>query len=197
MVSITHSFARRLKVLLAALLLGFVCSSAVAEQQFRRAEILFAHERVGVTAFSDIALPAPLDEALHRGLPLPFVYEFHLSRHRTRFAYKLLGDWIKPTATLQFRLSYQSLTGAYRLTSGSLTRSFATQGDAMAALGVVHDWIVVPRLDEDAHQFAGMLRFRLDQSQLPKHYRMTAFGASEWKFDSGWINLTEVKSWGD
>lgn len=196
MVSTTPFFARLLKSLLASLLGLLLCSEAAA-QHFRRAEILFAHERVGVTAFSNIVLPAPLDEALHRGLPLPFVYEFHLSHPRTRFAYRLLGNWIKPTASLRFRLSYQSLTGAYRLTSGSLTRSFATQGDALAAMGVIHDWIVVPQRTQSPSTIAGMLRFRLDQSRLPQHYQMTALGAREWQLDSGWVNLSEETSWGE
>jgi len=197
MVSTTPFFARPLEKLLATLLLFSALLCQAEPLHFRRTEILLAHERVGVTAFSDITLPAPLDEALHRGLPLPFIYEFHLSHPRTRFAYRLLGDWIKPTATLKFRLSYQSLTGAYRLTSGSLTRSFATQGDALAALGVIHDWIVMPQLSQPPGAVAGMLRLRLDRARLPKHYQMTALGESEWQLDSGWINLTEVQSWGD
>jgi hypothetical protein len=188
--------AKFLKSALCCLALGLALSVQAETLRFRRAEMLFANDRVAVTAFSDITLPAPLDEALHRGLTLPFIYEFHLSDRSTRSAYRLLGNWVTPDATMNFHLSYQALTGAYRLTSGSLTRSFATQNDALMALGVVYDWIVEP-LPEKHSRLAGMIRLRLDTDQLPKHYQLTAFGKRDWVFDSGWIDLVQVKSWGD
>lgn len=193
MAFITRFFAksRDLRCLLASLILLASLSCNAASLHFTRAEALFADGQIAVSSHTEISLTGPLYDALHHGLPIPFVYEFRLATPGTRLWQRQLGNWLIPTTRLMFQLSHHSLTGAYRLTSGSLMRSFASLSDALAALGTLQGWTPkkIPA-GKTANDLAPMLRLRVDHSQFPKHYQMTALGSPLWQLDSGWVDLT-------
>ncbi|KPC49435.1 hypothetical protein WG78_21115 [Amantichitinum ursilacus] len=138
-----------------------------------------------------VTLTPTLEDALANGLSLPFVYEFQLTRPRTYSWYRQLSDWFSPTATLTYRLSYHALSRQYRLHLGSFYRSFSSLDQALAALGVLRDWGVLQdtSLARDKDDLAGRMRLRLDMSQLPKTFQLTALGHSDWQLESQWTDF--------
>ncbi len=123
-----------------------------------------------------LELPTPVDDALHRGVPLSFSAEANLYQER--------WYWVdKPLAKVQryWRLSYQPLTRRYRLQvspqpiehSGlgvGLAQTHDSLSDALAALQRVGGWTLTPfALEADArHRLE--FRFRLEPNPLLKSW---------------------------
>ena len=67
----------------------------------------------------DLAVNATLEEALQKGVPLYFVFEFELLRPRWYWL-----DEKSLSISTQYRVSYNALTRQYRLASGLLGQTF-------------------------------------------------------------------------
>ena len=100
----------------AAWLLAFALAAfpAFAAQphgiEVSRAAVLTADDNYLLEADIDVVLSAPLEDALHKGIPLYFLLEFELVRSR--------WYWFNDKAVVlnrQFRLSYNALTRQYRV----------------------------------------------------------------------------------
>src|SRR5574337_1535035 len=108
-----------------ALLLALLASlslwapRAEADNQIRNAEILATDEGYVVNADIDLSLNPRLEEALRRGVSLYFVLECDIYRPRW---YWLDEQVVNQSIT--YRLSYQAITRAYRLSIGSLHQNF-------------------------------------------------------------------------
>jgi len=129
-----------------------------------------------------LAINARLDEALRSGLSLYFLIEFELERPR--------WYWFNQRAasrTQQLRLWYHALTRQFRLSSGALSRSFASLEEAERALSRVRNWQIAERgqLASDA-AYEAYLRMRLDVNQLPKPFQLSILGNREWTLASDW-----------
>ncbi|MGC0152245.1 DUF4390 domain-containing protein [Chromobacterium vaccinii] len=143
-------------------------------------------------------LTPSLSEALQQGVVLGFRLEFQLTRPRTTAYYLSLREWFDPHAQLGFKLSYQPLTGRYRVSIGSLSNYYPTLREALAAIGAIQGWRVLTpgALDpKKPGQVAGQVRLLLDISELPKPFQMNAFGSDDWSLESDWIKL-DVKDAG-
>ncbi len=143
-------------------------------------------------------LTPSLSEALEQGVVLGFRLEFELTKPRTTSYYLSLREWFDPHAQLAFKLSYQPLTGRYRVTIGSLSNYYPTLREALSALGAIQGWRVLNpgTLDpKKPGQVAGQVRLLLDIGDLPKPFQMNALGSDDWSLDSGWIRL-DVKDAG-
>ena len=147
--------------------------------------------QVEISANYKISLAPALEDALLNGLSLPFVYEFQLTRPRMYSWYRQVADWFSPTATLTYRLSYHALSRQYRLHLGSFYRSFNTLDEALSALGVIRGWAVLQdtSIAQDKSDFSGRMRLKLDVSQLPKTWQLTALGQSDWQLESSWSEV--------
>ncbi len=127
-----------------------------------------------------ITLNAALEEAVNRGVTLPFVVEFELRRARWYW-----WDERTTTATQSHRLSYHAITRQYRLLLNGVPLSFASLGEALEAMTRLRGWRVMPR-DRVAPgvSYEAWLRMRLDGEQLPKSFQLTHRDwtpQSEWK----------------
>ncbi|GAB3259623.1 DUF4390 domain-containing protein [Chitinimonas naiadis] len=151
------------------------------------AEGLEQEGRLGIDARFVVTLDPVHETALLAGVPLTFVVEFTLTKPRWYWAWRKVADWFNPTARTEYKLSYHALTRSYRVSAGTLYRSYDTLGEAVRNLGVVRDWAVAERgsitkkLDS---RFAGDLLMRLDTSQLPRPLQLSLIGDSEWKLES-------------
>lgn len=132
-------------------------------------------------------LPAAVEDALGKGIPMHFVVEAELLRERWYWYDKKIAR-----VERQMRLSYQPLTRRWRLhvAAGSardaapgtaLGQSFDALADALAALKRLSRW----KLADAAELEAGVrykvgLQFRLDLSQLPRPFQIGALGQSDW-----------------
>ncbi|MCZ7565931.1 MAG: DUF4390 domain-containing protein [Burkholderiales bacterium] len=152
------------------------------EVAVRGARLEPIEEGYALDADFDLDLTARLEDALHKGVALYFVIEFECTRPRWYWL-----DERVATAARSLRLSYHALTRTYRLSSGSLHRTYPALGEALRVLGTVRGWIVIERgqLAPDTTHVAAT-RVRLDLTQLPKPFQVSALANRDWTLASPW-----------
>ncbi|WP_226496711.1 DUF4390 domain-containing protein [Ferribacterium limneticum] len=125
-----------------------------------------------------------LEEAVTKGVVLYFVADFELSKARW---YWLDEKLVSRSQT--YRLSYHALTRQYRLTTGGLHQSFQTLSDAMLVLSRLRSWTVIDKNDKavrPGEPYDASLRMRLDVTQLPRPFQISALGNKDWSLSSDW-----------
>jgi hypothetical protein len=155
----------------------------------KSAELIASDATYSLEANYEITLSYTLEEALLRGLALPFVIDFELIYPR----WWTLSLWNRTIAEFrqQHRLSYNALTRQYRLSFGNLHQNFDTLEEALGVLGRVRERVVFAREDIDPDKvYLAELRLRLDTSQLPKPLQINALGSREWNLSSDWYRWT-------
>jgi hypothetical protein len=168
-----------------------LCASTALSQGalVKRAELIPTESGYALEAHYDLSLSESLLEALVRGLTLNFVTEFELVYPRW-WTFNLWNRVISDFRT-RHRLAYNPLTRQYRLSFGSLHRSFDTLDEALAALGEVRYAPAVRFQEVDPRAvYLAALRLRLDTSQLPKPLQMNALGSRDWSLNSDWYRWT-------
>ena len=138
-----------------------------------------------------IELPPAVEDALLKGVPMFFVAEAEVVRHRWYWADKKVA-----VAQRHMRLAYQPLTRRWRLNVASgvitpnslglaLNLSFDALPEAMAALQRISAWKIADtaQIDPDSiHRVE--FRFSLDLTQLPRPFQIGAFGQSDWNISA-------------
>jgi hypothetical protein len=179
-----------LRGLALALVLALHLAVAWAEGiHIKSAELSASDTGYSLEANYEITLPHTLEEALVRGLVLPFVIDFDLTYPR----WWTLNLWNRTIAEFRqkHRLSYNALTSQYRLSFGNLHQNFDTLADALGVLGRVRQRAVFARDDVDSdHVYIAALRLRLDTAQLPKPLQINALGSRDWNLSSDWYRWT-------
>lgn len=143
----------------------------------------------GVLLFANVKvdLPAVVEDALLKGVPLFFVAQAELTRKRWYWSDKTVAS-----AQRHMRLAYQPLTRRWRLNvaSGAITSnslglalnlSFESLAEAMAAMQRLSGWKIAEAgaIDpESPHRLE--FRFSLDLTQLPRPFQIGALGQSDW-----------------
>ncbi|MCU0814265.1 MAG: DUF4390 domain-containing protein [Burkholderiaceae bacterium] len=82
-----------------------------------------------------VTLPAAVEDALRRGVPLHFVARAALYRSRWYWRDERIGR-----ATRQWRLSYQPLTNSYRVSIGGLHQSVGSLDEALTTVTRLSSW---------------------------------------------------------
>lgn len=146
------------------------------------AELEPNEENYVVNANVQVQLNPTVQEALNNGIPLHFVIDFELLRPRWYWLDKKMLQRRK-----EFRLSYNALTQQYRLGAGSLSQDFPSLEQALLTMTHLRNWPVANRgaLEKSVAYQAG-LRLRLDLSQLPKPFQVSARASDEWDLSSDW-----------
>lgn len=179
------------KVLRGLCLLGFCLLAVLARAQNTTDVSQFQVERIDdeivLSAQLDFELPAAVEDALLKGIPLFFVTELDLLRERWYWYDKKLS-----TLERHIRLTYQPLTRRWRIvvTTGTgdggrlgltLNQSFNTLPQALMGIKRVSRWKVADVSELDAKfKYRVEFRFRLDLNQLPRPFQMGAMGQSDW-----------------
>jgi hypothetical protein len=173
--------ARGLRLALAA---AALCASIAAadEIEVRTAGLAVTDEGIVLNGDFEFELTARLEEALTKGVPLYFLVEFECYRPRWYWLDERIG-----AASLRLRLSFHDLTRTYRLSTGTLHRSYPTLAEAINALTRIREWLVLPRgaLRPD-NTYNAYVRMRLDVAQLPKPFQVSALANREWTLASPW-----------
>ena len=188
--SITRCFASRPERLLRWLLCALTAVLAFAvhadEGVIRSAEIVPGDGGYVLNADIDLELNPRLVDAISRGVSLYFTTELRIERPRWYWLNELVVD-----RGLEYRLSYHAITRSYRLSIGSFHQSFEKLEAALNTMQRVRNWQVA-ELDQlvagVSHEAA--LRFRLDTSQLPKPFQVTAIGSRDWNLSTDWMTWT-------
>jgi hypothetical protein len=138
-----------------------------------------------------IDLSSTVEDALQKGMPIYFVTEVELMRDRWYWYDKKVG-----AATRHYRLAYQPLTRKWRLNvsrdpigvvglASSLSQTFETLPEAMSAIRRTVNWKLADMTDIDVdNKYTLSFKFRLDVSQLPRPFQMTAGSQAEWNLNT-------------
>jgi hypothetical protein len=124
----------------------------------------------------DIGLSRAVEEALQRGVPLYFVAEVSVYRHR--------WYWRDPrvnTVRRLWRLSYQPLSDSWRVGLGGLAQTYPSLSEALQAMSSAARWKIADnsQLDPDERYYVEF-SYKLDTSQLPRPMQFGIGGQGDW-----------------
>lgn len=154
-----------------------------AEIEIANPQLLPGDEGYVLSADFRFELNPRLEEAVARGVTLYFVADFELMRNRWYwFDEKLVSR------NQVFRLYYHALTLQYRLSTGGLHQSFPTLAEALRMLSRLRNWQVIEVGDKAkaGETYDAALRLRLDVTQLPRPFQISALGSKDWALSSDW-----------
>ncbi|MCU0804246.1 MAG: DUF4390 domain-containing protein [Burkholderiales bacterium] len=178
-------FARFRSAALVALAAVLVLAAPVRADEIdvRNARLAATEEGYALDADFEFELNPRLEDALAKGVPLFFVVEFEAERPRWYW-------WNERVVqrTLATRLSYNAITRQYRVSAGgALAQSFASLAEAQRAVSRVRDWLVLERGQTRADEtYLIALRMRLDLTQMPKPFQVSAIANRDWTLASDW-----------
>ena len=179
------------RLALAALLFAFqwlvVAPAALAEGITPvRASVAPGPDGYRLDAEFDIQFSPRLEEAVNRGVALHFVVEFELSKPRWYWFNE------KPVhLSRTYKITYTPLLRQYRLSSGAAYQNFNHFEEVVGALSRVRGWPVAEAgalRKQDEYEAA--IRMRLDTTQLPKPFQLTAVASDDWNLASDWYRWT-------
>lgn len=188
--------AKLLRSLFFSVMLLGALGALAGEIEIRSARLIADEDSYVLTADFNIDFNTRLEEAVAKGVVLYFVTEFELTRPRWYWL-----DEKVTSRTQTFRLSYHALTRQYRLSTGALHQSFETLDETLRMLARLRNWSVLEKniVKADETYLAG-LRLRLDLTQMPKTFQVTAIANRDWNLASDWARWTfiagDVKSGG-
>lgn len=175
------------------LCLGLFAAHAAADSASTdspRVEVERVTDGVYLTARLPFSLPEGMDEALHKGVPLHFVWQAEVLRPRWYWSDQKINS-----ANRVVRLAYQPLTRRWRLSVSSglpgdagvvnaLHQNVDTLQEALAIVTRVSNWKVAEgaALASDT-AYRVQLRFRLDAGLLPRTFQIGVPGRDDWRVD--------------
>ena len=172
-------------VFIASFLALFLLAGAAqaAEISVRNPRLKANEAGYSLSADFSITFNRRLEDVVNKGVMLYFVADFELQRPRWYWL-----DEQVASVSRTFQLSYHALTRQYRLASGPLHQSFASLDEAVGAMSQLRGWQVLDKeaIHEDrAYQAA--LRLRLDLTQMPKTFQVSALSSRDWTLASDWL----------
>lgn len=154
-----------------------------AEIGARNPRLSLGDEGYVLAADFSIEINARLEEAVTKGVVLFFVVDFELTRPR--------WYWFDEKVVVRsqtYRLSYHALTRQYRLSSGVLHQNFQALEEALRTLARLRNWTVFdPAILKADETYLASLRLRLDLSQMPKTFQVSALSTRDWDLASDWL----------
>jgi len=180
--SILPALARLLRLVLCCAIGGLWMGQVLAGGIEPKSALLVPDERgLALDAEFAIDLGPRLEEAVGRGVPLYFRFEFELTRKRW---YWVVDEHVAGRV-LNFRLSYHALTRQYRLTLGNLHQSFDALDEALRVLGRVGQLHVIDKAELAVGEpYRAAVRLSLDRSQLPKPLQIDALADRDWRVEA-------------
>ena len=155
----------------------------------RSAELRLEEDYHVLDADFELSLNPTLEEAIGRGIPLYFALEFDLWRPRL-----LWFDDLIFTHTVTHRLSYNALTRQYRLSSGgAFYQTLETLEEALRLISRVRGRKVIEKAAlVKGTRYEAAVRLRLDTTQLPKPFQISALTSRDWNLQSEWVRWTFI-----
>lgn len=121
-------------------------------------------------------LPHPVEDALHKGVPLYFVADASLYHNR-----RYWRDRRVASASRTWRLSYQPLTRNYRVSFGGLSQSFDNLPDAVTTVSRIGRWkLAEPDQINDSEALYVEFSYKLDTGMLPRAMQIGIGGQPDW-----------------
>lgn len=172
--------------LLRSVLFGLCLLAALTAQAMdisvRSPQLVANEDGYSLAADFNINFNSRLEEAVNRGVVLYFAVDFELTRSRW---YWFDEQVIRRTRT--FQLSYHALTRQYRLSTGALHQSYNSLDDVLRVVSRLRNWQVLEKGEIRSEQAYHVgLRMRLDLTQMPKTFQVSALSNKDWDLSSEW-----------
>ncbi len=178
-----------LRSLLALCLCALVLWAAPAAQATEVTQLKMERSDEGVylSASVQFDLPAVVEDAMLKGIPMFFVAEADIFRDRWYWYDKRVT-----TATRTMRLAYQPLTRRWRLNvlpgaisvtglRASFSQNYDSLPDAISSIQRLSRWRIADAAEVEADvRHKVEFRFRLDLSQLPRPFQIGVAGQKDW-----------------
>jgi hypothetical protein len=190
MSSIFHRRALRVRVMLAAALLGAWAAAGIADALDGTLEVRSAYVNVDGAVFLlharvQYPLTQKIRDALRDGITLTYDLDTRIERER-RFWF----DAGVVDLTLRRELAYHAVTGRYlvRDARSGKQESFGTVEEAVEFLGQVDGWpiLVEPQLDGDSYRVS--VRAAVHRGRIPSSLRTLLFWTDDWHRESEWYS---------
>ena len=177
-------------LLCCALLNGALPRQALAESVVAEVPTMLLErndDSIVLTASVKFELPATVEDALLKGVPVIFVAGADLFRERWYWVDKKVAG-----VERHMRLVFHPLTRRWRLAVASglitnnglgvaLNQNFDTLDDALNAIRRISGWRVADvAAIESGAKYRVDFRFRLDVTQLPRPLQIGALGQNDW-----------------
>jgi len=173
---VRHALQRSLCALVAWVLALSALTAQAQGVELLTLQATRAEGAVNLEFSARVALPRAVDDALQKGVPLYFVAEATLLRNRWYWR-----DERVARLSRSWRLAFQPLTSAWRVSLGGLHQTYASLDEALAAVSRSGGWKLIDadRLERDGSYYVEF-SYRLDSSQLPGPMQFGLGGGADW-----------------
>ena len=124
---------------------------------------------------ANLTLSKAVEDALRRGVPVYFVAQASVYKPRWYWRDERLAR-----VSRSWRLSYQPLTSAWRVSLGAFSQSYPSLEEALTTVTRIAHWRVAEAGLEPGEKYYVDFRFFLDASQLPRPMQLDLGAQSEW-----------------
>lgn len=125
---------------------------------------------------ANLMLSRAVEEGLRHGVPVYFVAEASLKKQRWYWR-----DERVSRVSRSWRLSYQPLTSAWRVSLGAFSQSYPSLEEALTTITRIAHWRIADAGVDASDRYYVDFQFFLDSSQLPPAMRLDISAQSEWK----------------
>ena len=125
---------------------------------------------------ANLTLSRAVEEALRRGVPVYFVAEATVKKPRWYWR-----DERVSRVARSWRLSYQPLPSAWRVSLGAFSQSYPSLEEALTTVTRIAHWRVADSGVDATDRYYVDFQFYLDASQLPPPMKLDLNAQSEWK----------------
>lgn len=149
--------------------------------EIRRIDPLVQNGQLVMDVDIDLQLSSAMREALDRGVPLAFEIAIEIGEPRWWWFDRKLVQ-----AQLLRRISYNTLTRQWRVSTGDLGMVVPTYEEALDLVRRVRGWVVAPidRFDL-GNAYEGQVRIQLDMTQMSRALQLDA-SKRDWQLTSAW-----------
>jgi hypothetical protein len=173
-------YYKKFSLFFVCILSCLIASAAPHHILIKNADLKLSGEFYMLNADLEISLGEKVEEAINKGVPVEFVYEFELVRPRL-----LWLDAEEAKKSTRIKVGYHALSRQYLVSQDGRQTSHDILSEAMIELVQLYDWkvfnksIIVP-----SKKYRAILSMRLDQSKLPKAIQVDAIGSEDWTLAS-------------
>lgn len=132
-----------------------------------------------------LSMPQQLQDAINHGTPVSFQVEFNINRPRWYWSNENLIS-----TSREQRISFNSLTREYRVTSCANQYRYNTLNEALLNVSRVSQWRVLwPNQYNVGEPLEGSARIYLNTAKLPRTYQLNSLTNQGWGLNSGWYSF--------
>ena len=132
-----------------------------------------------------LSMPQQLQDAINHGTPVSFQVEFNINRPRWYWSNENLIS-----TSREQRISFNSLTREYRVSSGVNQYRYNTLNEALLNVSRISQWRVLwPNQYDAGEPLEGSVRIYLNTSRLPRTYQLNSLTNQGWGLNSGWYTF--------